>query len=342
MTNSTYDVELLVSDEKFQHWVLNGKQGAFVSDDSIGEDELSLIVDEAAAIVMAMRPRKKEISGQVIDSNWDQLVQDLDLSDKSIGDFQEEVVEEPSRRWSPYKYAAVIALIGLGLVFVLFQRDVESPSMVYETGPNDKKLITLVDGTEVNLNRNTRLEVWNQKDEGATREVWLEGEGFFHVTKKNEGSSRNFIVHSGGLDVEVLGTEFNVLNNGLDIHVALKSGKVKLSSNENGSFESKFMVPGEVITYSSSTAELELNTKNQHHYYAWLDDQIILDNTTIEDIGELIKSRFGKNVMVDSAILKSKTLSGVIPDNDLKVLLDVIRNSLEVQVTEDENGIQIF
>ncbi len=40
------------------------------------------------------------------------------------------------------------------------------------------------------------------------REVWLEGEGYFEVAPQQ--SKAPFLVHAGTLDVNVLGTSFNI------------------------------------------------------------------------------------------------------------------------------------
>ena len=64
----------------------------------------------------------------------------------------------------------------------------------------------LPDGTTVWLNVGSKLFFENDFS-GDSREVRLEGEAFFDVVKN---SSRPFIVHTGGIDIKVLGTAFNV------------------------------------------------------------------------------------------------------------------------------------
>ncbi len=49
--------------------------------------------------------------------------------------------------------------------------------------------------------------VWK---EGTSREVWLKGEAFFHVSKTP--TKARFIVHTERFDVVVTGTQFNVMN----------------------------------------------------------------------------------------------------------------------------------
>lgn len=64
----------------------------------------------------------------------------------------------------------------------------------------------LPDGSTIWLNAGSRLYMENDFN-GKTREVRLEGEGFFDIAKKQD---QPFIVHTSGIDIRVLGTAFNV------------------------------------------------------------------------------------------------------------------------------------
>ena len=67
--------------------------------------------------------------------------------------------------------------------------------------------LVLSDGTRVWMNARSRLVY--PVAFGDTREVELEGEAYFEVTRDE---NRPFIVHAGQVAVKVLGTEFNVSN----------------------------------------------------------------------------------------------------------------------------------
>lgn len=85
--------------------------------------------------------------------------------------------------------------------------------------------LTLADGTKVWLNSDSRL-VYPVTFSGTTRELTLEGEAYFEVARD---TALPFIVHTSGLDVRVLGTEFNVRTYAKDYQTAtLVKGKVQL------------------------------------------------------------------------------------------------------------------
>lgn len=69
-----------------------------------------------------------------------------------------------------------------------------------------KSRLLLPDGTTVWLNSDSKL-TYDARFKGLSREVELEGEAFFDVAKN---PAHPFIVHTGGIDIRVLGTAFNV------------------------------------------------------------------------------------------------------------------------------------
>lgn len=72
-----------------------------------------------------------------------------------------------------------------------------------------KSRVTLPDGTTVWLNSGSNLFYNNKSFGESDREVTLSGEGFFNVTHDPE---HPFIIHAGKINVEVLGTSFDVKN----------------------------------------------------------------------------------------------------------------------------------
>ncbi len=87
------------------------------------------------------------------------------------------------------------------------------PSQTVSSHLDEVRKITLADGTEVTLNRNSTLSY------NDAREAELSGEAYFDVA---ENPRQPFVIHSGHLKVVVLGTEFN-------FHTQTEDGASKLS-----------------------------------------------------------------------------------------------------------------
>lgn len=121
-----------------------------------------------------------------------------------------------SRRRLLFFTSAIVILLAVSVVIFwpapvktataskTLEKNADLESMVVRNGSRSRFL--LADGTIVWLNGGSKL-VCDNDFNGATREVHLDGEAYFQVTKKTD---QPFIVHTGGVDIQVLGTVFNV------------------------------------------------------------------------------------------------------------------------------------
>jgi transmembrane sensor len=102
------------------------------------------------------------------------------------------------RRWMVAAIAAGIAVIAIGVGFMV------SGWRQFDTPVGEQRIVQLADGSIVNLNARSHLEVRLGKSE---REIRLRGEALFKVA---HDASRPFRVHTEGAVVQAVGTQFNV------------------------------------------------------------------------------------------------------------------------------------
>lgn len=127
-------------------------------------------------------------------------------------DFRLYPVEKPwYRKWT--SVAAGLTLIGLALGAYYWMPKQESsfaavakPNTEINVRKGAKTKLKLPDGSQVWVNSDSKLS-YPESFTGKKREVYLEGEAYFDVTKDPE---HPFIVHTSGIDIRVLGTAFNV------------------------------------------------------------------------------------------------------------------------------------
>ncbi len=95
-----------------------------------------------------------------------------------------------------------------------------------------RSVVTLSDGTRVWLNAGSRL-IYPSKFVDKSREVFLVGEAFFDV---KENKNQPFVVKTIDVQVEVLGTRFNVMAYPEDfaVQTVLEEGSVEIKSNGAG------------------------------------------------------------------------------------------------------------
>src|SRR5690625_7935610 len=99
------------------------------------------------------------------------------------------------------------------------------------------------------MNRNSTHLVNRNLSRQKLREVFLTGEANFWITK-GESEEARFVVHTKDLDVEVLGTRFNVNSRDLETIVYLEEGSVKVERKDRKK-EKIYLTPREKVEYRS-------------------------------------------------------------------------------------------
>lgn len=197
----------------------------------------------------------------------------------------------------------------------------DSSDIVLTTGSGMTTLAQLPDGSQVWLNSNTTLRYPSKFSK--TREVELDGEGFFKV-QKNHG--RKFIVKAGAVDVEVLGTQFDVeayKSHGTEIRTTLLTGSVAMRyvDNEDRKHEVKIR-PGERYSYDLNSSALRFEKIDTDIASSWRDGKIILKNTSLDEALRLIGNYYNVNFLVKNTKLLSNRYTGTFSGQRLDVILE--------------------
>jgi ferric-dicitrate binding protein FerR (iron transport regulator) len=144
-----------------------------------------------------------------------------------------------------------------------------------ENGRGQKSKVILSDGTNVWLNSSSKLSYINGFTD-SIREVFLEGEAYFEVTKNK---NKPFIVHTGKLKTTVIGTSFNIRHYPKDAHptLFLEEGKVKyeyLKSTKG----TNILTPGNGVKWDSKKGEMVKFTDDPLHWNAWKNNILLFDD----------------------------------------------------------------
>lgn len=192
----------------------------------------------------------------------------------------------------------------------------------------------LPDGSEVVLNANSSVSFSQGWEKGKQREVWIKGEAFFKV-KKTPDKSR-FIVHTNQLDIVVTGTQFNVVSRSQKSSVMLTEGSVTIRTKDGN--ETK-MVPGDFVELSDK--QLEKKAVKEETVLAWKEKKILFNDTPLTEVIEKIKEHYGEQVVIEDEQLARKTVTGMMPNDNLDVLLKSLEATLEATVVRKDGRIMI-
>ena len=164
--------------------------------------------------------------------------------------------------------------------------------------------IVLADGTKVFLNAGSEIS-YPVVFAGDKREVKLKGEAYFEVRKDER---RPFFVQAGDVQIQVLGTSFNVTaypGRGR-IETTLEEGKIQLTDGR----ESVEVSPGKQAIYDIEDGRFEVKQVDTKLYTAWKDGYYKFDQMTLEDIMETLALWYDLNVFYRNPGVKSLEFTG--------------------------------
>lgn len=201
--------------------------------------------------------------------------------------------------------------------------------------------LVLSDSTEVMLNSESKLKypvVFNNN----SREVELEGEAFFMVTKSKKIP---FIVKAKDVNVTVYGTVFNVsaYSNESLIQATLVEGSVGVTLN-NFKSESEIKIkPGQQLSYNKGTGDTEKKEVNTEQFIAWTEGKFVFENEPIEKILKVMSRWYDFDFKFkDESLKKQRFTLSLGRYDDVNKILDMISTSSVVKFSTKGNSIIVY
>lgn len=201
------------------------------------------------------------------------------------------------------RYAAILLLpLITGLVVWQLANIHESNIEMVEcyVPHGELRTVDLPDGTRVQMNSGT-VFIYPREFSGKKRLVYLSGEANFTVTKN---ADKPFVVKTGPLQVEVLGTKFNVesyLGSG-QIITTLESGAVKVYK-EDASNRTLLLKPDEQLTYYCEKDSFSTALVDVADYSAWTHEELRFTNKPLNEILAVFERRYNVRFLVDQEIV---------------------------------------
>jgi hypothetical protein len=196
--------------------------------------------------------------------------------------------------------------------------------------------LTLSDGSEVWINAGTRV-VYPTAFEGDSRTIFIDGEVFLNVVPDKK---HPFIVQTNYLDVNVLGTSFDLSAYKSDecFSVVLVSGSV--STKKTGQKEELFkLAPGERLTYSEQSVLItKVNTNN---YTSWKDGFFYFQSENMATILKRLSRYYGKEITCDAKTAAHRCSGKLDLLDELQDILNGFTLAIPVQIKEQNNAFYV-
>ena len=237
------------------------------------------------------------------------------------------------------KYAAVFILVLLiPISYYTGKRNI--PGNTFSTvscALGDKSLIYLPDSSKVWLNSGSIIKFNNNFKKGD-REVFLEGEAYFSVRKDKNNP---FVVNSGEINVEVLGTEFNLkaYPDENKISTTLITGSVRITSPNNSSV----IKPGQKMVYNNKTKKMVLfKLTDTSPETEWKDGRLVFRNESLEDLQLKLERWFDVDIVLADETVKNRRYTGVLERESILEVMSYFSRAHSVSYKIEGNKVTFY
>lgn len=224
--------------------------------------------------------------------------------------------------------AAIILLpISIAAIWYLYKENsqLSSEEMVVATGIGEHAKITLPDGTDVNLNAESKLcyipKTYNKKE----RQIRFDGEGYFQVRKDKQ---HPFLINAQGLNVRVLGTKFNLLARKKDASavLSLQEGSVLFSSLLTGL--NVILKPNQKAILNQSTGIIIVKKEeNFQDVIAWRRKELVFRNAPLRSVINSIEKNYNIKIRIKTKAYLKDLFTGTLPNSNINEDLEILEKS---------------
>ncbi len=228
---------------------------------------------------------------------------------RSLKATQEKIkqIKSPQKQYNPVqkllKIAAILIIPLLSIIgsYLYIQYNTYNPELIQCFVPEgENQNLTLPDGSMVNINSGSIL-IYPKEFKGDTRTLYLTGEANFTVKKD---AKHPFIVYTGYLNVQALGTKFNVqaYSESDKIITTLENGIIKVDKTIGGE-DSFILSPNEQLEYNHKTGEFQKRRINATYYSGWTKGELNFINQSLKEILSTLQRGYAVDFIINPRLL---------------------------------------
>ncbi|MCP2027530.1 hypothetical protein L1276_002687 [Flavobacterium sp. HSC-32F16] len=226
---------------------------------------------------------------------------------------------------------------------LVYNKTYSNGELVYNTIkiPYGKKFeVQLSDGTVVYLNAGTSLRYPVQFVKNQNRQVNLLGEAYFEVEKDK---AHPFTVNTQNVNVEVLGTKFNVdtYSENISTNVVLVEGKVSLYKDQKTNEDQVYLKPGMKGSNIKGQSKITTEEVNTDYYTAWVKGSLVFKNASFEDIIKKLERHYNVTFINRNKMLGKEIFNARFDNEPIEVVLKYFSDSYAIDYNIDRDKITI-
>lgn len=201
--------------------------------------------------------------------------------------------------------------------------------------------VVLSDGTHIFLNSGSSLRYPVSFIKDAARTVFLTGEAYFDVAKDEK---RPFIVNTKEMDIEVLGTKFNVSHYPEDTNIStvLVEGSVELQKKRDSlSNRAVLLKSGFKAEWHKNTDEISIKNVDTSLYTAWMEGKLVFRNTSFRQIRQALERHYNITIINGNSSLDEQLFDATFDIETIDQVLESFSKSYAIEYTVVDNQVII-
>jgi transmembrane sensor len=239
-----------------------------------------------------------------VDQGWDELNKRIRVLEFISAEEPNQYQRSSKRFIYTLSRIAAIIVVAFGLFYLFKSLNSHQASENVQLTASEiyDQPLVLADGSEILLNKGAKIE-YPESFASDKRMINFEGEAYFEVAHNPD---KPFIISTGEVRVEVLGTSFNLCAcpNGDETVLYLNSGKVRFSSinPEDGTVrEQLILTPGQKGIYNRKSGMITRSKFDNQNYLAWKTGILEFNKTPLDEVMNTIEETFGVKVVSEKS-----------------------------------------
>lgn len=232
------------------------------------------------------------------------------------------------RKWRNYAAILIAVILSsfLTRLFTYTPTPLKEQEMAeYFVPYGESRQLTLPDGSEVRIYAGSFI-VYPKNFTTDTRTVYLTGEASFHVAKN---PAKPFIVKTAHLEVEALGTVFNVQAYPNDKYTTatLEEGSIRVGLISTTGRDSLILIPSESLVYSHLTGKAIINKIDIEKFKLKENGYLVFEDASFETIVKTLERKYNVTISYNADRYKTSTYYiKISPDETLEEALRVLKH----------------
>ena len=206
----------------------------------------------------------------------------------------------------------------------------------YVTGKGERRSVTLKDGSVVDLNAETRLQV--SFAHSARRVVLGDGEAIFDVAHDEH---RPFTVETGSRVVRVVGTQFDVRNRQGDLTVTVARGKVQVRPSDAASGQTYLLTAGQRLEVGRTGLEA-LKAVDPQETFSWRAGRLVYRGQPLAEVVADLNRQFPEQIEIGDPELGRTPITGVVVLDDPRSVIARLSLMLPIRSVPSERGLLLL